>query len=85
MAGIYFLRRNSNFKGKLQPIVDVKIPSSTICFTKVGIPVNIRIDFFPANDFPLLKGFIESIGSDILDLIKKIIKNIFTGSIKLNS
>ncbi len=47
---------------------DVKIPSSKIGFIKIGMPVDISIDSFPANDFAPLEGFVESIGSDVLDL-----------------
>ena len=47
---------------------DVKIPSSKIGFIKVGMPVDISIDSFPANDFAPLEGVVESIGSDVLDL-----------------
>ena len=73
-------------KGKLEPIGGGKIPTSTICFTKVGIPINIRVDSFPANDFALLKVVIESIGSDVLDLnLRKLSRIYFPGSIKLNS
>ena len=47
---------------------DVKIPSSKIGFIKVGMPVDISIDSFPANDFAPLEGIVDSIGSDVLDL-----------------
>ena len=46
---------------------DIKIPSSKIGFVKLGMPVEISIDSFPANDFGSLKGEIESIGSDVLE------------------
>ena len=45
---------------------DVSIPSSKIGFIKVGMPVDISIDSFPANDFAPLEGFVESIGSDVV-------------------
>ena len=48
-----------------------------IGFIKIGMPVDISIDSFPANDFAPLKGIVDSIGSDVLDLMNKIIKNIF--------
>ena len=47
---------------------DVKIPSSKIGFIKIGMPVDISIDSFPANDFAPLEGIVESIGSDVLEL-----------------
>ena len=46
---------------------DIKIPSNKIGFVKLGMPVEISIDSFPANDFGSLKGEIESIGSDVLE------------------
>ena len=46
---------------------DIKIPSSKIGFVKLGMPVEISIDSFPANDFGSLKGEVESIGSDVLE------------------
>ena len=44
----------------------VEIPSNQIGFVKVGMPVDISIDSFPATDFGVLKGQIISIGSDAL-------------------
>ena len=65
---------------------DVKIPSSKIGFIKVGMPVDISIDSFPANDFAPLEGVVESIGSDVLDLNEENNQEyFFPGSIKLNS
>ena len=66
---------------------DVKIPSSKIGFIKIGMPVDISIDSFPANDFSPLEGFVESIGSDVLDLNdeENNTEYFFPGSIKLNS
>ena len=66
---------------------DVKIPSSKIGFIKIGMPVDISIDSFPANDFAPLEGVVESIGSDVLDLnVEENNKEyFFPGSIKLNS
>ncbi len=65
---------------------DVKIPSSKIGFIKIGMPVDISIDSFPANDFAPLEGVVESIGSDVLDLNEENNKEyFFPGSIKLNS
>ena len=66
---------------------DVKIPSSKIGFIKIGMPVDISIDSFPANDFAPLKGIVESIGSDVLDSNAREIDDeyFFPGRIKLNS
>ena len=65
---------------------DVKIPSSKIGFIKIGMPVDISIDSFPANDFAPLEGIVDSIGSDVLDLNEKNNQEyFFPGSIKLNS
>ena len=65
---------------------DVKIPSSKIGLIKVGMPVDISIDSFPANDFAPLEGIVESIGSDVLDLNEENNQEyFFPGSIKLNS
>ena len=66
---------------------DVKIPSSKIGFIKVGMPVDISIDSFPAKDFGPLEGIVKSIGSDVLELNKREINEeyFFPGSIKLNS
>lgn len=66
---------------------DVKIPSSKIGFIKIGMPVDISIDSFPANDFAPIKGIVESIGSDVLDSNEREINEeyFFPGRIKLNS
>ena len=65
---------------------DVKIPSSKIGFIKIGMPVDISIDSFPANDFAPIEGIVESIGSDVLDLNEENNQEYFyPGSIKLNS
>ena len=47
---------------------DVARPSghSDIGFVKVGKPVDISIDSFPANDFGVVQGTLERIGSDAL-------------------
>ena len=66
---------------------DIKIPSSKIGFIKVGMPVDISIDSYPANDFAPLEGIVESIGSDVLDSNEQgsIKEYFFPGTIKLNS
>ena len=66
---------------------DVKIPSSKIGFIKIGMPVDISIDSFPANDFAPIEGIVESIGSDVLDSNERETNEeyFFPGRIKLNS
>ena len=66
---------------------DIKIPSSKIGFIKIGMPVDISIDSFPANDFAPIKGIVESIGSDVLDSNERETNEeyFFPGRIKLNS
>lgn len=49
---------------KLQ--ANVEIPSRQIGFVKVGMPVDLSIDSFPASDFGVLYGQLKSIGSDAL-------------------
>ncbi len=44
----------------------VEIPSSQIGFVRVGMPVELSIDSFPANDFGVLEGTVRQIGSDAL-------------------
>ena len=66
---------------------DVKIPSSKIGFIEIGMPVDISIDSFPANDFAPLKGIVKSIGSYVLEPNKSGINEeyFFPGTIELNS
>ncbi len=45
---------------------DIEIPSNKIGFVKVGMPVEISIDSFPASDFGVLEGKVKKIGSDAL-------------------
>lgn len=45
---------------------NIEIPSNKIGFIKVGMPVEISIDSFPASDFGILNGEVKSIGSDAL-------------------
>ena len=45
---------------------DVMIPSSKIGFVRAGQPADISIDSFPASDFGVLEGTVESVGSDAL-------------------
>jgi len=66
---------------------DVKIPSKKIGFVKIGMPVDISIDSFPANDFASLEGTIESIDLDVFESNESIIKDelFFPARIKLKS
>ena len=45
---------------------DVMIPSNKIGFVREGQKADISIDSFPASDFGVLEGTVESIGSDAL-------------------
>ena len=45
---------------------DVMIPSNKIGFVRQGQPADISIDSFPASDFGVLEGTVESVGSDAL-------------------
>ena len=45
---------------------DVEIPSNKIGFVRVGQPADISIDSFPASDFGVLEGIVQSVGSDAL-------------------
>ena len=47
-------------------IARVEIPSSQIGFVRVGKPVDISIDSFPASDFGVIHGTLSRIGSDAL-------------------
>ena len=49
---------------KLQ--ANVEVPSRDIGFVRVGMPADISIDSFPATDFGVLEGTVESVGSDAL-------------------
>ncbi|WP_322773946.1 HlyD family secretion protein [Synechococcus sp. CBW1107] len=44
----------------------VEIPSQKIGFVRVGQPVDVSIDSFPASDFGVLRGTVAQIGSDAL-------------------
>ena len=45
---------------------DVEIPSNKIGFVRIGQPADISIDSFPASDFGVLEGTVQSVGSDAL-------------------
>jgi HlyD family secretion protein len=65
-----FVAQGSEPVMKIVPFRDlqarVEIESSDIGFVQVGKPVEISIDSFPATDFGVLEGTLESIGSDAL-------------------
>ena len=66
---------------------DIKIPSNKIGFVKLGMPVDISIDSFPANDFASLEGVIEAIGSDVLEINERETNRLlfYPGKVKLKS
>jgi HlyD family secretion protein len=65
-----FVAQSSEPVMKIVPFKDlqarVEVQSSDIGFVQVGKPVEISIDSFPASDFGVLEGTLESIGSDAL-------------------
>jgi hemolysin D len=65
-----FVAQSSEPVMKIVPFKDlqarVEVQSSDIGFVQVGKPVEISIDSFPASDFGVLDGTLESIGSDAL-------------------
>jgi len=68
--GAGFVAQTSEPVMKIVPFSDlqakVEIASSDIGFVRVGKPVDISIDSFPAADFGVLAGTLKSIGSDAL-------------------
>ena len=68
--GAGFVAQTSEPVMKIVPFSDlqakVEIASSDIGFVRVGKPVDISIDSFPATDFGVLAGTLKSIGSDAL-------------------
>jgi HlyD family secretion protein len=65
-----FVAQTSEPVMKIVPFSDlqakVEIASSDIGFVRVGKPVDVSIDSFPATDFGVLQGTLTSIGSDAL-------------------
>ena len=45
---------------------DIEIPSNKIGFVRIGQQADISIDSFPASDFGVLEGKVQSVGSDAL-------------------
>ena len=68
--GSGFVAQTSEPVMKIVPFSDlqakVEINSSDIGFVRVGKPVDLSIDSFPATDFGVLAGRLKSIGSDAL-------------------
>ncbi len=69
-TGPGFVAQGSEPVMKIVPYTNLKakveIESSKIGFVRVGSPVEISIDSFPASDFGVLEGTVSSIGSDAL-------------------
>ena len=65
----------------------VEIASSDIGFVRVGMPVDLSIDSFPATDFGVLEGTVLQVGSDALppDQEKQRNEYRFPASIRLKS
>jgi HlyD family secretion protein len=63
----------------------VEIQSSDIGFARVGKPVDISIDSFPANDFGVVQGTLKSIGSDALPPDERNQTYRFPATVSLNS
>ncbi len=65
----------------------VEISSSDIGFVRVGMPVDVSIDSFPATDFGVLEGTVLQVGSDALppDQAKQRDEYRFPASIKLTN
>jgi HlyD family secretion protein len=67
---IGFVAQTSQPVLKIVPLnrleADVEVPSDKIGFVRVGMQADISIDSFPASDFGVLNGMVDSIGSDAL-------------------
>jgi hemolysin D len=87
--GVGFVAQTSEPVMKIVPFSDlqakVEINSEDIGFVRVGKPVDISIDSFPATDFGVLQGTLTSIGSDALppDELKQIYR--FPAVVSLDS
>ena len=66
---------------------DVEIPSNKIGFVRIGQPADISIDSFPASDFGVLEGTVQSVGSDALPPDQQQMRQVysFPAVIKLDS
>jgi hemolysin D len=88
-TGPGFVAQGSEPVMKIVPFRDlqarVEIESSDIGFVQVSKPVEISIDSFPATDFGVLEGTLESIGSDALPPDERHATYRFPARIALNS
>jgi HlyD family secretion protein len=88
-TGIGFVAQGSEPVMKIVPYdalqASVQIESRHIGFSKVGKPVDITIDSFPANDFGVIEGKLKSIGSDALAPDEQHKDYRFPATISLNS
>jgi HlyD family secretion protein len=88
-TGPGFVAQGSEPVMKIVPFRDlqarVEIESSDIGFVQVGKPVEISIDSFPATDFGVLEGKLESIGSDALPPDERHTTYRFPAKVALNS
>jgi len=87
--GAGFVAQTSEPVMKIVPFSDlqakVEIVSSDIGFVRVGKPVDISIDSFPALDFGVLAGTLKSIGSDALPPDERNLTYRFPAIVRLNS
>ncbi|MFQ6537635.1 MULTISPECIES: HlyD family secretion protein [Aphanothece] len=84
-----FVAQGSEPVMKIVPLKDleakVEIDSADIGFVRVGKPVDVSIDSFPASDFGVVQGTLVSIGSDALPPEEQNPKYRFPAVIKLNT
>jgi HlyD family secretion protein len=87
--GAGFVAQTSEQVMKIVPFSDlqakVEIDSSDIGFVRVGKPVDISIDSFPATDFGVLAGTLKSVGSDALPTDERNQLYRFPAIVSLNS
>ncbi|EDY37774.1 putative transporter component [Cyanobium sp. PCC 7001] len=88
-TGTGFVAQGSEPVMKIVPFsaleAKVEIDSSDIGFVRVGKPVDISIDSFPATDFGVVEGTLSSIGSDALPPEDQKPTYRFPATIQLNS
>ena len=88
-GGAGFVNRDSQPVLKVVPydslLARVEIPSSDIGFVRVGQPVDISIDSFPATDFGVIGGSVMKVGSDALEPEQVNQKYRYPAEIELNS
>ncbi len=68
--GVLVSRNTSNALVQIVPssnlIAKIYIPSRDVCFVEKGLPVDVRIDSFPATEFGDVKGTVVSINTQAL-------------------